>query len=347
MLLTLTIALAVFDPTASIRALDYEEGRAGILSRLFELNYLDLKRARAGGLGVAVARVALDEEVPFKERVVAIRALTHLTARGPAMALSPLLKNQKTGESIALARETARTFFRLGATSALASAIGSRDPVVRTYAARSGAGGPALCALLTGDVWPEVRAAAAEGLSSGTDSSACLLEGLKDSDARVVRAVVKSIGEASVDAAVGALEALVKSAQTPLDLRVDSLFSLGQIGALRAPRSIVVHHLEHGGLVTLTQGALAALIVARSEGELLEKSLNSSAPRVALTAARGVLELERPHAVRRVRALRSRLNGRARAEATELLERRRTRPALGERTADDVPEDDEDRLDEK
>ena len=328
MLLILTFLFASFDPAASIRALKYDEGRAGILVRLFELNYLELQRARSGSLGAAVAQVAMDPAVPFADRVVAIRALNHLTARGPALELQPLLKHDQSNQSIALARETARTFFRLGAGSALLGALGSHDPEVRSYAARAGQGGSALCMVLRTDIWPQVRAAAADGLASGIDGATCLLEGLKDSDTEVVRAAVKSVGEASVTMAVPPLEALVKSAQTPLDIRVDALFSLGQLGALRAPQSIVRHHLEHGGLVVLTQGALSALIVARADSSLIEKALKSSSSRVALTAARGLLELEHPRALDLVRHLKKRLTGRARAEAGALLEHRRSRPAL-------------------
>ena len=94
--------------------------------------------------------------------------------------------------------------------------------------------------------------------------------------------------------------------------------------------------------MVLTQGALSALIVARADSSLIEKALKSSSSRVALTAARGLLELEHPRALDLVRHLKKRLTGRARAEAGALLEHRRSRPALGRKTADDVPEDADD-----
>jgi HEAT repeat protein len=339
MLFALVISLLAFDPAATVRALKFDEAREGALIQLFELDYGQLEHARGAQMSGAIAQVILDENISLKERIIAVRALSHLQARQGATHLASVLRLETTPEGVALAREAARALYQLGARQHLIPGLGSVDPEVRAYAARSGAGGPALCAVLTQDPWPMVRAAAAEGVVLEAQAAKCLIAGLKDSDQDVRRAVVRGLGEARVMGATEALEKLVRRSKNPMGLRIDALFALGQMGAARGPKAILNHHLMHGGLERLAHGAVAALLVSRTNEPILVKTTRSKSPRVALAAARGLVEQRHPEAKSLTKALRARLKGRLRAEADRLLETFAAAPTLGTEMGRDAPED--------
>lgn len=329
MIALLALALFAFDPAADAAALDRPEARTETLRRLGRLGRLDLDAARAAGLGARVAAVAADTSAPFTDRVLAVRAAAILRGDGVTDHLAPLTTAAADAEAVALAREAARALLQLRAPDALAAALDAPDPEVRAYAARAGAGGARLCALLGEDPWDQVRVAAAHGLALHPDAADCLAPALAADDPKLRLAAARSATAVRRPALAAPLRALAGDARAPVDARAEAFVALGHLGDTEPADKALAIHLADGGIEPLAEAAVRALAAAEADPARIRAALDSKAPVVQLAAARALVARGDRASLPALRALRDRFDLRRRRALDELIDRLDA-PTLGE-----------------
>ena len=207
----------------------------------------------------AILKVALDPELSkLDERVLAVRSLSLLKADELCPYLEPLLAQPKNF-SETISREAAKTLYQAGATPLLVHGLAHPDEV-RRFAARSGAGGPQLCALLSSDPWPMVRAAAAEGLLVVPSGADCVVAGLDDPNDQVVLATIKTLGELGVSSTHEQLRVMVKNQALELPIRQAALRALVRRRRIQTRAIGVGHSSEarwYGGSDTHGRGRVS------------------------------------------------------------------------------------------
>lgn len=327
------LALFAFDPAADAAALDRPEARTETLRRLGRLGRLDLDAARAAQLGPRLAALAADPTVPFADRVLAIRAASILRGEGVAAQLAPIITAvadpAANAEATALAREAARALLQLRAADALVAALDAPDPEVRALAARSGAGGIRLCAMLADDPWEDVRIAAAHGLAMHPESADCLAPALASVDPKLRLAAVRAASMARRPALKAPLRALAGDAKAPVDARAEAFVALGYLGDTEPAEKALAVHLAGGGIEPLAEASVRALAAAGAPPARIREALASEAPVVQLAAVRALVALGDRESLPALRALRDRFDPRRRRTLDELIERLDA-PALGE-----------------
>lgn len=331
------LALVALDPAAELAALDAPEARTEALRRLGRLGRVDLDAARAAQLGPAVAAVAADPDVPFTDRVLAVRVAAIMKGEGVAERLAPLTTAAGDPPTVALAREAARALLQLRAVDALVPALDAADPEVRGYAARSGAGAARLCGLLD-DPWGGVRVAAAQGLAHHPDAADCLAPALASQDPKLLVAAARSAADSRRDALRAPLRALAGDAKAPVIARAEAFVALGALGDTEPADKALAVHLDGGGIEPLAEAAVRALAAAEVEPARIRVALASEAPMVQIAAARALVARGDKESLPALRALAERVDPRRRRAFVELI-RRLEAPALGERY--DGPDPDE------
>ncbi len=339
--LLITILLAAFDPSATIRALKYEEARQGALAQVLTLNETELKRAKGTGLATAALSVASNSNIHVHDRILAIRVVSRLGGPDHMVGLAPLLSARTNPESIVLAREAALALYQAGATPLLARGIGHPDPEVRATAARSGAGGPFLCDLIKADPWPQVRASAVEGLSVRPQDSKCLLQALADSDVSVLRAAVDSAQKLAMNQALPALRRIALSKHQPRDLRGEAIYALCALGDFRIAEAVLKNHLTHGGMQALAASAVRALGRTQSRADSYNRARASKSGRVLMALARVIAMHGGQNAVGELRKLQARLNQRDRTRIDHMIRSLKPLSPLGTVIDRDAPEDED------
>ncbi len=259
--------------------------RAGALRAVLALDALALREAREGPLGEALVTVVADPQADFEGRVLAVRAAALLRVRAAVPALATIAANPDDPGSTALARESTRALRQLGAVDALAPLLDSTDPEIRALAAGAGAGGAALCAVLTGDRWPAVRVAAVHGLvRAARQHAACLAPLLADPDPRVAGAALEGARLSGAPELRGPLRAVAGNPKALVQLRSAAFVALAAQGDTGPAAQALRTHLEKGGIEPLARAAVAALALA-GDTAALRSALASRSPEVRLDAA--------------------------------------------------------------
>ncbi len=331
------VALLAFDPTAAVKALQQKDARRGALRQILNLNAVDLKAARAAPLAQLCAVVVDDATLPFQDRVLAARAAALLGGSGAVAALATAAKGAETPENVALARESAVALRQLRALEALGGAVGSSDPEVRMTVAAAGAAPGRLCALLQGDAWPRVRAAAARGLASHQDLAGCLAKGLEDADERVQIAAATAAGASGQAALVAALRRLAGRPGAAVPARAEALVSLARLGDVAPARVVLTTHLSKGGIVPLARAAVRGLDLGGHAQDLqrLRAALKSKAWPVRRSAAVALAARADSEGLRLIAELAATAEPRE-AQALRALSREKARPETD--PADSDPE---------
>jgi hypothetical protein len=337
--LLVTIFLGNFNSEATVRALRFEEARRGALEQLLYLSKEQLATAQNPKVTDAVVGVALNPKIPFEERVMAVRALVPVGDGQRVRALSKLLASSDSPEGIALARETAKTLFKLGAMPVLAEGLGHGDPEVRQWAARAGMDGKRLCVLLRSDPWPRVRAGAAQGLATRPKHSDCLLNGFKDDEDTVLRSVTESSAILGMSKARPYLVALARTASRSTALRAKALYALGRLGATKLPEAVLRNHLRHGGMAKLAAASVRAIGAAKPAKDVMPMAIASKSGRVLIALARVVTLNPTPESKQYLLQIRSLVNPRYYPTIDGLMERITPTMKLGTSIDREAPED--------
>ncbi|MEE2787452.1 MAG: HEAT repeat domain-containing protein [Myxococcota bacterium] len=332
-------ALFAFDAMSVRQALDHDSSREGTLRLILTLNAIELKEARRAPLGFPLVRLVENQSLPVRERIMAARAIARLNARQVSDRLGPLLGRVETPESTAVAREVAQTLYQLGARQTLRAGLGSRDPEVRRFAAQSGAGGLALCALLRDDPWPMVRTAAAQGLGLEPRASSCLQAGLKDPAPKVRAACVEALSELGNAASIEQFRAFALNANEDRRVRRAAIMALGQLGHVRTASDLISTHLKHGELAPLAQVAVISLAHSKVPDTVFLQALHSTAPTVILAAARILHRRDQQRYASTIREARRRLRGRLREQLDLMMTPPVHAQSLGQDIVTDAPED--------
>lgn len=325
--MSLTACLAIagllaFDPAATAKALGRPEARAGALRQVLSLRLPDLERARAERLALLAAAVVADETAHLDDRILAARATALLGGDGVAPLIATSLVRTDSPEQVALAREVAIALRKLEAPAELTPGLDSADPEVRATAAAAGAGAGTLCRLLREDVWPDVRAAAADGLAGQPDHATCLADGLRDAEQSVSLASARAAGGTGRRELVEPLRTLAGDARAPVPSRVEAFVALGRLGDAEPARRALETHLSKGGIVPLAEASVYALThTGLAAAPLLRRALDSEAPPVRLAAARALATIGDAESIDRLRTLRDGAGLRERAVYEEALQR--------------------------
>ena len=337
--LLITIVLGAFNADATTRALGHSDGRSGALEQFFKLPRADLMQARKSSIGPAITRVALDPKTSYLDRILALRVIALLNLESQSANLVQLLRHTPSPEGIAVARETAKTLFKLGAGPFLTAALGHGDPEVRKYAARAGAGGAALCPVLLSDPWPMVRAAAAEGLAIHEKQAPCLRRGFKDRSESVLRAVIDSTTQLGMSQVGPELRTIVRNPSNSISLRADALYGLGRLGLVGLAKKVLKNHMAHGGMTELAAASIRGLSAAASPSKAYLAAMKSPSTRVLLALARALASRPDSATSKRLRHIRKRLKPRYQETIDRLLKPLSPPPRLGEVIQRDAPED--------
>jgi HEAT repeat protein len=318
---------AVVDPAATVRALAHGEARKGALAVIAHARPEDRTALRRADAVPALLRLALDPQVPFPDRVLAVRAFGALANTAETPQLAPLLDAVKPGAPAgapadrALAREASRVLQRLGPAALLRPALESTDPEVRAVALEAAGDSPVLCAALS-DPWEVLRLAAVRGLSRLPGEADCLAAALDDTSPAVRGAAVGALGDAQVKAAAPALRKVAGDTTGPVLVRAEALAVLGRLGDFGPARTVLETHLDKGGIVPLALGSIAALADSKAPEDRarLRRLLDSKEGAVAARAAHALALLGDKESLDALRALRTRLGPRHRDEVDQALE---------------------------
>lgn len=331
------LALVALDPAAELAALDASATRTEALRRLGRLGLVDLDAARAAQMGPAVAALAADPDVPFTDRVLAVRVAAIMKGDGVVERLAPLITAAGDPPTVALAREAARALLQLRARDALVPALDATDPEVRAFAARSGAGAARLCGLLD-DPWGGVRVAAAEGLGYHPEAADCLAPALGSDDPKLLVAATRSAAVVAREPLRGPLRALAGNAKAPVIARAEAFVALGALGDTEPAERALAVHLDDGGIEPLAEAAVRALAAAEADPARIRAALASESPMVQIAAARALTARGDKESLPALRALAERVDPRRRRAIIELI-RRLEAPALGEPHSAPAPDD--------
>ena len=187
-----------------------------------------------------------------------------------------------------LARETVQLLAQQGRVDLLSGSLQHPDPEIRAIAARRGVDPEQLCSLMS-DRWSFVRRAAVLGIEEvALPSGICLTELLNDSSLLVSVPAAEALGRLATAAwaqrssppkiLLNSLNDTAQDQQAVLVVRLAALLALARWGQYEVALKYWQSHLQDGGLVPISLGALDALVLSGSVNtlEVLQQALIKS-----------------------------------------------------------------------
>ncbi len=230
-----------------ITVLNHPEGIIEGLNYLLELPIEKLREIKAKELFFLLDHIAMLKDIPIQIRLQTIEVLKRFGSIRTTLHRD--WKADKSDQEILVDRALAEYFRALHRVDLLKGSTYSKDPEVRVHGAIMNADLENLCALMQ-DPWPFVRIASLTGmgkLKKPPQEGQCIIKAITDPKLEIAVTAVKMSAILDDWHLNEKLIKLFENPQTPFQVRVEILVTLGKRGEIEYLEKIIQEHIRQEG----------------------------------------------------------------------------------------------------